>query len=600
MKNRLYLVLSTFFAVFLLSKNGFSQVTLSVNGNSSSTVNVDLCEGSPNLTAFTTVFDPGNPSGYYYTWKWYKNNSNTAFWTDPYHYSPQSVLPEDKFEGAAAYKVVLTIANINTTTSNTVTINSTTTFGQYSPEKISNRVVSGDFDNDGKEDDVAAFYYYGNLNTNIHVWKSNGSAFTYQGDNGWWYSSQYNGSNLVGIVSGDFDNDGYKDDIGAFYNYGGTTTELHIFTSNGSSFSFASKWSSSAYDASKIALRVVSGDFDRDGYKDDIATFYGYSATSMEIHVWRSNGSTFSTAASTWYSNNSYTATKITDRVVSGDFDSDGYEDDIVAFYGYSTLETTAHLWSSNSNTGTPTGFTLASGNAWTSTSYESAKISGTVVSGDFDRDGYKDDIAAFYNYGSGSTTAHLWKASATSLAITGSSGWWSSSAYNQSYIKGRVVSGDFDSDTKKDDITMFYYYGPTSIAAHVLLSNSNSASQSTAFNYQGDGGFWSVCSGMNLPVHSDPQLADQEAIGLLSVENLDDAQVTVFPNPSSGKFYISSLNEKSVIEIYNVSGQKVYEQTTEGPQTNYAVEVNDLKKGIYLLKIVSNNMQKQSKIIIE
>lgn len=45
--------------------------------------------------------------------------------------------------------------------------------------------VSGDYDGDGKEDN-AWVYYYGNNQTTIHTFLSDGTKFNYQGDNGWW------------------------------------------------------------------------------------------------------------------------------------------------------------------------------------------------------------------------------------------------------------------------------------------------------------------------------------------------------------------------------------------------------------------------------
>ncbi|WP_230684311.1 hypothetical protein, partial [Streptococcus pneumoniae] len=85
------------------------------------------------------------------------------------------------------------------------------------------------------------------------------------------------------------------------------TTGMHIWYSNGSSFSFASKWISSSYDATKIGNRIVSGDFDRDGFLDDVAAFYAYDAYNTTIHVWKSTGpNIIGTSTNGWFSSNSY------------------------------------------------------------------------------------------------------------------------------------------------------------------------------------------------------------------------------------------------------------------------------------------------------
>lgn len=241
-------------------------------------------------------------------------------------------------------------------------INRVVGYGEYSAPKITDHSVSGDFDRDGKEDDIAAFYEYGTFTTSLHVWKSNGSAFTYQGDNGWWNGTSYQASKIVGMVAGDFNRDGYKDDIAVFYDYGNFKTTIHVWTSTGSSFNSpatAGWYTNNGYDATKIKGRVVSGDFDRDGYKDDIAAFYDYGTWSTNIHVWQSTGSSFagpSTAG--WWSSTAYAPSKITGRVISGDFNSDGVKDNIAAFYDYPSFSTAIHVWKSN-----VTSFTYAGDN---------------------------------------------------------------------------------------------------------------------------------------------------------------------------------------------------------------------------------------------
>src|SRR5690606_7229825 len=114
--------------------------------------------------------------------------------------------------------------------------------------------------------DIVAFYDYGNENAKMHLWRGQGSSFTYS----WpWSVSGYNVEKISGrVVSGDFDNDGFIDDVAAFYDYGNGQTKMHLWRSNGSTFTYSWIWSTSGYDCDKITGRVVSGDFDNDGYHD--------------------------------------------------------------------------------------------------------------------------------------------------------------------------------------------------------------------------------------------------------------------------------------------------------------------------------------------
>lgn len=66
---------------------------------------------------------------------------------------------------------------------------------------------------------------------------------------------------------------------------------------------------------------------------------------------------------------------------------------------------------------------------------------------------------------------------------------------------------------------------------------------------------------------------------------SLDDNAITsklisVYPNPTSGKFYISNFNEFKSIEIFNVVGKKVKTMAS-----NNALDISDLATGIYILK---------------
>ena len=81
----------------------------------------------------------------------------------------------------------------------------------WSIDKIKRHIASGDFNGDGK-DDICAFYDYGKGETRAFVWLSNGIGFNLCWN--WWYTSTgFNSNKIVDrVVSGDFNGDG-KDDI---------------------------------------------------------------------------------------------------------------------------------------------------------------------------------------------------------------------------------------------------------------------------------------------------------------------------------------------------------------------------------------------------
>jgi hypothetical protein len=266
----------------------------------------------------------------------------------------------------------------------------------------------------------------------MHVWLGNGNSFVYQGGNGWWnVPSGYTASNPTGrLVSGDFDRDGYHDDIAALYHSSGVAT-MHVWLSNGSSFGYqngAGWWQSSqgSYTGSNPTYRLVSGDFDRDGYQDDIAALYAYSGGRTDIHVWRTSGSSF--FINTYWNSGlgSYTAHQVTGRVVSGDFDGDGYHDDIAAMYKNSSSNTDIHVWESN-------GSSFAVGTWWGVTSgFSSDQVQYKLISGDFD--GLSGtDLVGFYDYSGsgGAVRSYVWKSNGTAFSYSYSPGWpWMSSSF--------------------------------------------------------------------------------------------------------------------------------------------------------------------------
>ena len=74
---------------------------------------------------------------------------------------------------------------------------------------------------------------------------------------------------------------------------------------------------------------------------------------------------------------------------------------------------------------------------------------------------------------------------------------------------------------------------------------------------------------------------------------------VRIFPNPSNGNFEISfeDLSKKYTVEVYSTVGQKVYEinEITSG-----SVSINNLTKGIYLVKVKQNDDSIVKQVIVE
>lgn len=135
--------------------------------------------------------------------------------------------------------------------------------GGYEGNKLV-QTVSGDWNGDGFSD-IAGFYDYGNGITRIHVWLNTGrNRLDYQSSVGWWESTKgYDAKAIVQLVAGDFNGD-KSDDIAAFYDYGNDETRIHVWLSDGQkAFKYESSrgwWAAKGYPAKNI-ISSVAGEF---------------------------------------------------------------------------------------------------------------------------------------------------------------------------------------------------------------------------------------------------------------------------------------------------------------------------------------------------
>ncbi len=86
-----------------------------------------------------------------------------------------------------------------------------------------------------------------------------------------------------------------------------------------------------------------------------------------------------------------------------------------------------------------------------------------------------------------------------------------------------------------------------------------------------------------------------------LSHPKSDNISLEVFPNPSSGSFYLSTGSDLILpykVELLNCTGKSL--RTYEINDREFLINANDLPKGIYLLEISSNNDKFYKKIIIQ
>ncbi|MFE6975591.1 FG-GAP-like repeat-containing protein [Streptomyces sp. NPDC057682] len=192
-------------------------------------------------------------------------------------------------------------------------------------------VQSGDFNGDGR-DDIATWYDYGDGRDKLFTFTANiKGGFNYPFSS----FSRSDGWNVsrMKFATGDFNGDG-RDDIGALYGYASGEVKLITFIAKpeGGFNEPIHGWSSTGWTFSRASIHA--GDFNGDG-RDDIATWYDYSDGHDAVISFNlsSDSGKFGDRNEAW-SGEAGRYWRENMKIVTGDFNGDGY-DDIGAMYGY-------------------------------------------------------------------------------------------------------------------------------------------------------------------------------------------------------------------------------------------------------------------------
>lgn len=91
-----------------------------------------------------------------------------------------------------------------------------------------------------------------------------------------------------------------------------------------------------------------------------------------------------------------------------------------------------------------------------------------------------------------------------------------------------------------------------------------------------------------------------------VSAENLSESisELNVFPNPASDELWVSLLNNSGgvvTIGLYNLHGQKVASQTiSETGMCHVSISLEDLRSGVYMLRVRSSDDTILEKVVVE
>lgn len=90
--------------------------------------------------------------------------------------------------------------------------------------------------------------------------------------------------------------------------------------------------------------------------------------------------------------------------------------------------------------------------------------------------------------------------------------------------------------------------------------------------------------------------------LGIQHAEAGSSKEIAVSANPSNGNFQVSSylLKEGASVNVYDMSGKKVYGSTLQPTDGTCTVQMNGVPSGTYLLLVIGQSKSASTKIIIE
>lgn len=270
------------------------------------------------------------------------------------------------------------------------------------------KITGGDFDGDGTLDS-AVLYDYGNANARLWLFLNNQGTGTMTPVMAWYGGPSGFDASRAKMTSGDFDGDG-KTDVAMLYDYGGGTSRLLIFKSDGVSFTWSEAWYSGNGGFDMNRAKITAGDYDNDG-KDEVGALYDYGDSNSRIWIFDRQDNGAFTPIQGWFSAG-FDANRA--KITSGDCDGDG-KADISALYDYGG--STSRLWIFKSD-----GASFTPNMAWYSGSGGFDAERAKIASGDFDNNG-KSDVALLYDYGN--ATTRVWTMISAGLTFTPNVAWY-------------------------------------------------------------------------------------------------------------------------------------------------------------------------------
>ncbi|MEM7039155.1 MAG: T9SS type A sorting domain-containing protein, partial [Bacteroidota bacterium] len=96
---------------------------------------------------------------------------------------------------------------------------------------------------------------------------------------------------------------------------------------------------------------------------------------------------------------------------------------------------------------------------------------------------------------------------------------------------------------------------------------------------------------------------SNEICITALDIEDALGGGISIFPNPNNGTFHVmpnEPILEAVDVEVRDVAGRLVYFKSLAELKQKFLVSMQDLPKGVYLIRLTSENARSVKKLIIE
>ncbi len=120
-------------------------------------------------------------------------------------------------------------------------------------------------------------------------------------------------------------------------------------------------------------------------------------------------------------------------------------------------------------------------------------------------------------------------------------------------------------------------------------------------YSFKGNNGrYLSSENGTRAMTCTKSSIGDQEKFtiqfGLSRTSNIDEqksANIQVYPNPASGVLNISGIDKQQTsFAVLNIQGKLLFNKTIESKNGTYTLDINNLAKGLYILKLEDKNIK--------